>query len=803
MMQQTPLKLLMVEDSSMDAELILLRLERSGLQVQPRRVFEHVGTALALGEERFDLILCDCVLPGSSGAEVLATAQRLAPDVPFIFLSGIYGEEHAVEMIRLGATDYVLKKNLPLLPKAVHRALGEVQERQRRRRAEEALAEVEARARIAIDAAGMGTWDYRPQDGQMNWDERCKLLFGLPVDSAMSLELFYAGVYPDDLPHVRAAVEQAMRPDSGGRYRVEFRIHQADGLEPRWLLSSGQTHFVDGQCVRFTGVLQDIHQQRQATRTLEQLNAMLGERVERRTRERDRAWELSQDLLAVLNKDLTPVALNPAWEACLGFSRERLGQISLLQLLPEAEQDALLTELATLSLGRSSARFVGRIMHASGQQRWLSWVVVADDTLLHVVARDISSEREAALDLANANERLREQIAERERVEAALQQMQRLEAVGQLTAGVAHDFNNLLTVILTGASFLQSELDNGRMDSAGKRLQNIREAGERGAKLTAQLLAFSRKQRLEPVPLNLNRTLAGLEELLRHTLGGSISVRLELDTQLWQALTDPTQTEMTILNLAINARDAMPSGGQLILATRNTHVSTTPSNPQDPEPGDYVRLSIRDTGCGMSEEIAAKVFEPFFTTKDTGKGSGLGLAQVFGFAKQSGGGVGLETAPGRGTQVSVYLPAIRAQASASPPDPFRARSQLADGGNRHILLVDDDHLVRELIGDVLRRLGYEVREAHSGEQALAQLDERTDLLLTDFAMPEFDGAQLALAARERYPQLPVVFLTGYAELEDMELPNSLVIQKPVHEHVLALALAELLENRGTETKKSP
>lgn len=803
MMQQAPLKLLMVEDSSMDAELILLRLERSGLQVQPRRVFEHVGTERALREEGFDLILCDCVLPGSSGTEVLATAQRLAPDVPFIFLSGIYGEEHAVEMIRLGATDYVLKKNLPLLPKAVRRALAEVQERQRRRRAEEALADVEARARIAIDAAGMGTWDYRPQDGQMSWDERCKLLFGLPADSAMSLELFYAGVYPDDLLLVRAAVEQAMHPDSGGRYRVEFRIPQPGGLEPRWLLSSGQTHFVDGRCVRFTGVLQDIHQQRQATRTLEQLNAMLGERVERRTRERDRAWELSQDLLAVLNKDLTPVALNPAWEACLGFSRERLGQISLLQLLPDTDQDALLTELATLSLGRSSARFIGRIMHASGQQRWLSWVVVADDTLLHVVARDISSEREAALDLANANERLREQIAERERVEAALQQMQRLEAVGQLTAGVAHDFNNLLTVILTGASFLQSELDNGRLDSAGKRLQNIREAGERGAKLTAQLLAFSRKQRLEPVPLNLNRTLSGLEEMLQHTLGGSISVRLELDTQLWQALTDPTQTEMSILNLAINARDAMPGGGQLVLATHNIRISAPPRNPQDPEPGDYVKLSIRDTGCGMSEEIAAKVFEPFFTTKDTGKGSGLGLAQVFGFAKQSGGGVGLETAPGRGTQVSVYLPAIRAQTSASPPDSLRARSQLADGDNRHILLVDDDHLVRELIGDVLRRLGYQVREAHSGEQALAQLDACTDLLLTDFAMPEFNGAQLALAARERYPQLPVVFLTGYAELEDMELPNSLVIQKPAHEHVLALALAELLENRGTETKKSP
>ena len=791
-MHTTPLKLLMVEDSSMDAELILMRLERSGLQVQSRLVFDHVGAEHALRVGTFDLILCDCVLPGSSGTEVLAIAQRIAPDTPFIFLSGIYGEEHAVEMIRLGATDYVLKKNLPLLPKAVRRALTEVQERQRRRRAEEALADMEARARIAIDAAGMGSWDYSPQDGGMQWDVRCKTLFGLPADTEMNLEVFYAGIHPEDLPRVREAVEQAMCEQSGGHYRVEFRIAPAGALEPRWLLSSGQTQFVDGQCVRFSGVLQDIHQQRQATRALEQLNEILGERVERRTRERDRAWELSQDLLAVLNKDLTPVTLNPAWEASLGFTRERLGQISLLQLLPEADQQAFHAEIGALSEGRTSARFVGRILHAGGQQRWLSWVVVPDDSLLYVVARDISSERESALELAEANTRLREQIDERERIEAALQQMQRLEAVGQLTAGVAHDFNNLLTVILTGASFLKNDLDKGLLDKAHGRLKHIREAGERGAKLTAQLLAFSRKQRLEPVPLNLNRTLGGLEELLCRTLGGRVSVRLDLDPHLWFALTDPTQTEMIILNLAINARDAMPDGGQLTLATRNTRVSAQPQRPQDPEPGDYVMLTISDTGCGMSEEVAAKVFEPFFTTKDIGKGSGLGLAQVFGFAKQSGGGVRIDTAPDRGTQVSVYLPSVRAQADHPAPELDKGRP-LAGGGDRSILLVDDDHLVREMIGDVLRRQGYRVRQAHNGEQALALLDDTTDLLLTDFAMPELNGAQLARAARERYPRLPVVFLTGYAELDGQELPGSLVIQKPVHEQVLALALAELLE----------
>ncbi|MEG0636549.1 MAG: response regulator, partial [Pseudomonas sp.] len=329
-------------------------------------------------------------------------------------------------------------------------------------------------------------------------------------------------------------------------------------------------------------------------------------------------------------------------------------------------------------------------------------------------------------------------------------------------------------------------------DKARTRLTHIREAGERGAKLTSQLLAFSRRQRLEPVPLNLNRTLAGLEELLRRTLGGNVSVRLDLDQHLWQALTDPTQTEMIILNLAINARDAMPDGGQLTLYTRNTHIEARPQRPEDPDPGEYVMLSIRDTGCGMSEDVLAKVFEPFFTTKDIGKGSGLGLAQVFGFAKQSGGGVRIDTEPGRGTQVAVYLPAVKGD-EQSEPVAHVAGQPIGDNGHNHtVLLVDDDHLVRDMLGDVLRQYGYQVRQAHSGEQALALLDDGIDLLLTDFAMPEFNGAQLALAARERHPRLPVVFLTGYAELEGLELPGSLVIQKPVQADELARVLGDLL-----------
>lgn len=657
-MQQTPLKILMVEDSSMDAELTLMRLERSGLHVQSQLVFDHAGVEHALRQARYDLILCDCVLPGSSGTEVLAIAQRLAPDIPFIFLSGIYGEEHAVEMIRLGATDYVLKKNLPLLPKAVRRALSEVQERQRRRRAEEALADVEARARIAIDAAGMGTWDLRPQEGLLLWDDRCKTLFGVPTSTEMSLEVFYAGIYPDDLPLVREAVEHAMRPESGGHYRVEFRIAQPNGLEPRWLLSSGQSQFVDDQCVRFSGVLQDIHTQRQATQALRQLNEMLGERVERRTRERDRAWELSQDLLAVLNKDLTPVALNPAWEASLGFSRERLSQSSLLHLLPEHDQEQLLTELAALSHGRTSARFVGRILHAGGQQRWLSWVVVPEDTLLYVVARDITSEREAALGLADANARLREQINERERIEAALQQMQRLEAVGQLTAGVAHDFNNLLTVILTGASFLERDL--AKADLTRPALAHPYPRSGRAwcqadlavAGLLPPPASGAGAAEPQPYPGRPGRAAAPHAGWQRFGASGPGPGPVAGTDRPHPDRDDHPQPGDQCPRCHARRRSADPDNAQ------HPH-RPAPATSGRPRPGrvrdaEHPRYRLRHERRRAGQGIRA-----FLYHQGHWQGSGLGLAQVFGFAKQSGGGVRIDTTLGRGTEVAVYLPAVK------------------------------------------------------------------------------------------------------------------------------------------------
>ncbi|WP_308821687.1 response regulator [Pseudomonas japonica] len=787
MLNPAPLKLLLIEDSNRDAELTLFALERSGLRLEPHLAYHHGDVAQLLDAHTFDLILSDVVLPGSSGEQVLAIARQKAPLVPFIFISGVFGEEHAVKMMREGATDYVLKQSLPLLPAAVKRAMAEVHERRQRELAERNLHEAESRARIAIEAARMGTWELNPQTGVLNWDERMRVMYEVPAGAPVTLELFYSTIVPHDRPRVRERVEAALAAGADHGYQVEYRVRLPSGAE-RWFSSSGRSSFVDGQCVRFSGVLQDITSQKEATESLERLNDLLGDRVQKRTRERDRTWELSRELLAVLHFDMQPAALNPAWEATLGWPRAELAHMGLWGLVHPDDLAATSREVEDVAEGIVSSRFVNRMRHADGAYRWLSWTIVPDQGMMYAVARDITSERAVLDELAATNERLREQIRERERIEAALQQMQRLEAVGQLTAGVAHDFNNLLTVILASANFLIRDLARGNYARFESRLHSIQEAAERGARLTSQLLAFSRRQRLEPAAVSLNDTVSGMLDLLQRTLGGSIWIQTEKAPGLWNALVDATQTEMIILNLAINARDAMPNGGTLRLTTANETVTRPPSRPEDPDVGDYVVLTIRDSGCGMPPEVLAKAFEPFFTTKDVGKGSGLGLAQVFGFAKQSGGGVAIETAEGEGTAVKVYLPGMRAPSLELTPDGPTEALLPPDGLRHRILLVDDDPNVRQVTALLLDALGYSVVEADGAARALEQLDDEVDLLLTDYAMPGANGAELAREARKRYPHLPVVFITGYAEVGGLDDGQYLIVQKPFREEELTQKL---------------
>jgi signal transduction histidine kinase len=418
--------------------------------------------------------------------------------------------------------------------------------------------------------------------------------------------------------------------------------------------------------------------------------------------------------------------------------------------------------------------------HERARQRELSRGPFHPTTLVSVVLTSLRGRRrqyecrrlneelesrvaERTAELAAANRQLLAQIEERERVESTLRQMQRLEAVGQLTSGVAHDFNNLLTVVLGNIAFVERGLAAAGLDGKlTQRLGYMRAAAERGAKLTDQLLTFSRRQRLEPKAIDLNETVAGMRDLMQSTIGGSISIETRLVPGLWTAFVDPTQLELAVLNLAINARDAMQIGGTLSVTTSNVALGA-PLRPEEPPSGDYVEICVADSGEGMTEEVRAKVFEPFFTTKEIGKGSGLGLSQVLGFAKQSGGGVRIDSRRGEGTSVCIYLPRVRAR---SVPARMEGRSvKTSRDVSANILLVDDDNAVRDVTATMLRELGYEVLEAGSGGAALDLLQRvpDIDLVLIDFAMPGMSGAELASRVRARRPAPPVLFVTGFAD----------------------------------------
>ncbi|MBS0363974.1 MAG: response regulator [Proteobacteria bacterium] len=463
----------------------------------------------------------------------------------------------------------------------------------------------------------------------------------------------------------------------------------------------------------------------------------------------------------------------------------------------------LRTRNAPVTLGSQAA--IARLGNVTILERPLHPTTLLSAARSAVRARARQREAEVAADtlerrvdertgeLAAANRQLLAEMVEREKVEATVMRMQRLEAVGQLTAGVAHDFNNLLTVVLGNLSRLEKQAQ----PDDKKRLEMMRIAAERGAKLTGQLLAFSRRQKLEPKAVNLNEAIGGLEDLLRSTIGGGVALETHLARDLWAAQVDPTQIEMVILNLAINARDATPMGGKIHVETSNARLRRPRTRPEDPEPGDYVVLCVRDTGSGMDADTVARVFEPFFTTKGVGRGSGLGLPQVLGFAKQSGGGVRLQTRPGEGTTVRVYLPRAKAAPVAVPS--LVAERLRATHPGAVILLVDDDNAVRETTAGMLKDLGFSVLQAGSGGAALDILDRggRIDLMLLDFAMPGMTGAEVARAAASKRPGLPVLFVTGYADLAAItHVDEHHVIRKPFEERELANRVADALAEGG-------
>ena len=395
------------------------------------------------------------------------------------------------------------------------------------------------------------------------------------------------------------------------------------------------------------------------------------------------------------------------------------------------------------------------------------------------------------------------EIERREHAESALRQAQRMEAVGNLTGGIAHDFNNLLMVILGNLEIAKKQIDNWT-DTSLSRLErvigNATLGAQRAATLTQRLLAFSRRKPLDPKPLNPAKLITGISDLLRRPLGETIDLEIVGAGGLWQVEVDPAELESAILNLALNARDAMPGGGKLTIETGNTFLDEAYARQgNDITPGQYVMIAVTDTGTGMSKEVIERAFEPFFTTKESGQGTGLGLSQVYGFIKQSRGHVKIYSEPGLGTSIKIYLPRTMAKEDTSyqpAPEITGART------NEKILVVEDDNDVREYVLDTLRELNYNVMGAATGDQALDIVSAERfefDLMLTDVVLPGMNGRELAERIRRKRPNVPVLFMTGYSRNAIVHHgrldPGVDLLQKPVTQEALALRVREILDSR--------
>jgi PAS domain S-box-containing protein len=672
-----------------------------------------------------------------------------------------------------------------------------------RHQTQEKLALSENSLRLAIDVAEIGTWNYTPATDTLIWNDRTKAMFGLPPEGTDTIQDFYDCLHPEDVAATRLAFSSALDPAVRATYDVEYRTIGKNDGRLRWVAAKGRGLFdAEGRCTRAIGTALDITARKLAQEAL------------RESEQRFRTIADSAPALIWLCDETGELVFANQWhEETFGLPlRELLGGGWQTILHPD-DVDSFCADFDNAFAARAPFSRDVRVVDRRGKTRWLHSEARArhsegsfvgyvgcdvDITEVHLVSEALERGiAERTGELAATNRQLSTQIEERERVETTLRQMQRLEAIGQLTSGVAHDFNNLLTVVLGNIDMIARVAPDGPLDDRSiKRLSYIRAAAERGATLTAQLLAFSRRQRLEARAIDLNDTVAGMRDLMQSSMGGSVRMGTDLQSELWPAMVDPTQIELIILNLAINARDAMAVGGALTVATGNV-VLGDPVYPEEPAPGDYVMIAVADSGTGMTPEVRAKAFEPFFTTKEIGKGSGLGLAQVFGFAKQSGGGVAIETELGVGTIVRVYLPrAVERRSMPRPIDQPHDGERSADASGKRILLVDDDQPVREVTANMLRAMGAEVIERGSGGAALELVESEDgafDLMVVDFAMPGMNGAELVVAVGARWPDLPALFVTGYADLTAIaDVSAERIVQKPFRSDELQRKVVRLL-----------
>jgi PAS domain S-box-containing protein len=661
------------------------------------------------------------------------------------------------------------------------RLAGVVRDITDRRKAEQELRESEARFRALAQAIPNHVWTARP-DGGLDWfNERVFEFSGFTLEDLHG-DGWARMVHPDDLKNAGARWQTALA--EGTPYEIEFRLRRADGSY-RWHIARAVPLKDEaGRIVRWIGTNTDIQEHREIRAKLEELNLTLEQRVAERTADRDRMWRLSTDIMLVADFEATIVAVNPAWTAVFGWEEQELLGLNFMTLIHPDDLAATIAEVGKLSEGVTTFSFENRYQGRDGTYRTISWTAVPDEAFIHAVGRDVTEERAAA-------ETLR-------KTELALQQAQKMEAIGNLTGGVAHDFNNLLQVVGGNLQLLAKDMFGN--DKAQRRIGNALSGVERGSKLAAQLLAFGRRQALDPRVLNVGRLVRDMDDMLRRTLGEGVEIETIVSGGLWNTLIDPVQLENALLNLAINGRDAMDGSGKLTIEVGNAYLDDAYSRQhRDVEAGQYVALSVTDTGSGMSSALMEKVFEPFFTTKPEGKGTGLGLSMVYGFVRQTGGHVKIYSEVGQGTTIRIYLPR-----SMQQEDMEVALSEgPVEGGPETILVAEDDEAVRATVVEMLQDLGYRVLKAVDPTAALNIIESGIpiDLLFTDVVMPgALKSTELARKAKERLPRLAVLFTSGYTENSIVHGgrldPGVQLLSKPYTREALARKIRQVLDSEA-------
>jgi two-component system, cell cycle sensor histidine kinase and response regulator CckA len=761
------IRILLVEDVPDDAALIERELRRAGIIGGITRVETERAYRAALRDFQPDIVLTDHSLPTFSAADALRIALLETPDTPVLVVTGSLDEETAAEYIKAGAADYIVKHHLERLGSAVLRALDLRRARSDQARAEEARRQGEERFRALIEHGADAVALIAPDGTILFASQPTERLLGLaPVElvGRPSTER----VHPDDIPRVQAALAHIVAMP-GTPLTLGLRWRHKDGGW-RYIDAVAVNRLAEPAVGAIVLNFRDDTERRQAETAL------------RESEERYRTLvEGVRDVIFALSPEGTITSLNPAFQTITGWQRAEWVGRAFERLVHPEDLPHALELLGRVVRGELRPVSQFRVGTAKGDYRMVEFSAtpqLLEQRLIGIlgIGRDVT---------------------ERVQLEQQLRQAQKMEAVGRLAGGIAHDFNNILTAITGYADLLLDDLSAA--DPRRKDVEEVRKAAERAAGLTRQLLAFSRQQILQPKIIDVNALVGDLEKMLGRLLGEDVALGTRLDPAVGRVKADAGQLEQVLMNLAVNARDAMPEGGKLTIETANIDLDERYAADHYPaRPGPYVMVAVTDTGVGMSEETQAHMFEPFFTTKEKGKGTGLGLATVYGIIKQSGGFIWVYSELGHGSSFKIYLPRVEeagdraiAAAAVSAPTPR---------GNETVLVAEDEPPVRAIARQVLERQGYTVLEAPSAEKALdiaAQYSGAIHLLLTDVIMPGMNGRELASRLAHVRPETRVIFMSGYTDDAVMRHgvlePGSTYVQKPFTPDAIARKVREVLD----------